>query len=219
MYGVAPFVDCKPSMTDVITDVILLGKHIKNMNTKYDLIIGISRGGLIPAVMLSHYLGVPLLPISYSASDGAGDNKEQTNIEILPSFDEGTKILIIDDICDTGNTLKRLHQCYKKQKCVVHTCALYYKDRYENINPKNPKHGFMPTFFAHRMSMHQQEWLVFPWEDLNNTAHNMLLSQTFTLEQETSNNAVQRSSTIAQPQQPEAKKSSTPVPEFRILDV
>lgn len=218
MYGPAPFINCKPNMTDVITDVILLGKHIKSTNIKYDLIIGISRGGLIPAVMLSHYLGVSLLPIAYSASDGAGDNKEQTNIEILPSFDEGTKILIIDDICDTGNTLKRLHQCYKKQKCVVHTCALYYKDRYENVNPKNPKHGFIPTYFAHRMSMHQQEWLVFPWEDLNNTAHNMLLKQSFSLEQDTNPEVIQVVSPVAMEDQ-RKNRQTDPVPELRILDI
>jgi len=218
MQGPAPFINCKPSMTDIITDVILLGKHIKSTQIKYDVIIGLSRGGLIPAVMLSHYLGVPLLPISYSASDGAGDNKVQTNIEILPSYEEGTKILVVDDICDTGNTLKRLHQCYKKQKCVVHTCALYYKDRNENVNPKSPKHGFFPTFYAHRMSMHQQEWLVFPWEDLTTTAHSMLLQQSFSLEQDTNPEVIRVVAPIAlAEQQRESKKQ--PVPEMRMLDI
>ncbi len=220
MYGPAHFINCKPNMTDIVTDVILLGKHIKSTNIKYDLIIGLSRGGLIPAVMLSHYLGVPLLPISYSASDGAGDDKQQTNIEILPSFDEGTQMLIVDDICDTGNTLKRLHQCYKKQKCVVHTAALYYKDRYENVNPKSPKHGFIPTYFVNRMSMHQQDWLVFPWEDLNTTAHGMLLKQTFSLEQDTSSNVIQAvSPVVLKEQRISQQKQAQPVPELRILDI
>ena len=54
-------------------------------------VAGIPRGGLIPAVMFSHTLGIPY--ISYSSA------------KALPK-EERKKVLVIDDICDTCLTLK-----------------------------------------------------------------------------------------------------------------
>ena len=55
---------------------------------KYKLIIGITRGGLIPAVHLSHYLGIPM------------DVKIPS--DLVSNWKE---ILVVDDIVDTGQTL------------------------------------------------------------------------------------------------------------------
>lgn len=60
---------------------------------KYKSISGIPRGGLIPAVMLSHYLDLKMVPIT--------------------DIDKNT--LIVDDICDTGTTLTD----YKKYDVAV----------------------------------------------------------------------------------------------------
>lgn len=68
------------------------------------------------------------------------------------------------------------------------------------------------------MSMHQQEWLVFPWEDLNNTAHNMLLKQSFSLEQDTNPEVIQIVSPVAMEDQRKTRQAD-PVPELRILDI
>jgi len=53
---------------------------------KYGNIAGIPRGGLIPAVMLSHKMDIPLIDLEYVEKD----------------------TLIVDDICDTGITLEKV---------------------------------------------------------------------------------------------------------------
>ena len=58
----------------------------------YDYILGINRGGLIPAVILSHMLKVPHIPICYSAPDGNGDDKN-SRIDLPVMTDK--KLLII----------------------------------------------------------------------------------------------------------------------------
>lgn len=153
-----------PSIEDVFMDVILIGKFLESRNELFDVIIGVSRGGLIPAVILSHMLDISLTPITYSAEDGNGDDKKQTDLKKLPTFEEGTRILIIDDICDSGLTMKKLVKHYRSQGNHVKSAVLYYKDRWETIKETNPKHGFYPDFMCHRIP-ENSGWIIFPWED------------------------------------------------------
>jgi len=82
-------------------------------------ITGIPRGGFIPAVMISHKLHIPYV--------------SRTNKDTL----------VVDDICDTGETLKRAVGGF--------TATLHYK----------PTAGFTPDFYAKEVGT---EWIVYPWE-------------------------------------------------------
>jgi xanthine phosphoribosyltransferase len=98
-----------------------LCRQITLSEWKPDYIVGISRGGLLPAVMISHYLNVPMRPLQVSLRDGgecvsdlgmAEDAYGYVNIEDR-EFNEGESssvlsrknILIVDDINDQGNTV------------------------------------------------------------------------------------------------------------------
>ena len=72
----------------------------------FDYIIGISRGGLVPAVVLSHCLGTPMIPISVSSyQDKVQGKKVFLNAGLLDSLPlEGKRLLVVDDIWDTGVT-------------------------------------------------------------------------------------------------------------------
>jgi uncharacterized protein len=74
---------------DYISDVL------KSIKFNFKNIYGVPRGGLIPAVMLSHSLKLPLVYLKKDISD---------------------KTIIIDDIADTGKTLQKLR---KKNGIVV----------------------------------------------------------------------------------------------------
>ena len=69
---------------------------------KYDYIIGIARGGLIPATVLSYKLDVPMIPIEWSTR-GPGRQwlPEYTKKEL-----DGKKVLFVDDIIDSGKTIE-----------------------------------------------------------------------------------------------------------------
>jgi len=68
---------------DIDYAVKKLANNIKASSIEVSAIKGLQRGGLIPAVMLSHLLGIPM-----------------TENKIVSS-----SVLIVDDICDTGKTL------------------------------------------------------------------------------------------------------------------
>lgn len=111
--------------------VLDICRQISKSNWKPDYIVGISRGGLVPAVMLSHYLDVPMKPLQVSLRDGGecvsdcgmaedalGYPKQEVFIEdendlgavldaagsLLEQGENYKNILIVDDINDTGAT-------------------------------------------------------------------------------------------------------------------
>jgi len=70
-----------------------------------ELVVGIGRGGLLPAVMISHYFGVKMNSLDISLRDG-GDTV--SNLGLAQDAHEGRRILVVDDINDTGATFNWL---------------------------------------------------------------------------------------------------------------
>ena len=85
---------------DIDEAIERLAINITNSEIGFDAVNGIPRGGLIPAIMLSHKLGLP-----YSNFPSLKGN-----------------ILLVDDICDSGKTLERY-----KFETHIYTVTLHYK--------------------------------------------------------------------------------------------
>tara|TARA_B100000900_G_C20212830_1_gene566554 strand:+ start:123 stop:560 length:438 start_codon:yes stop_codon:yes gene_type:complete len=107
--------------------------RIRTSDLKFKNIYGLPRGGLIPAVMLSHRLNIPLV-----------------------KGDIGPDTLIVDDICDSGETLDKFvekHQTLYSFPFNLKTAVLHYKPHTS---------CFEPTFNAEKWN--KDDWLVYPWE-------------------------------------------------------
>lgn len=111
--------------TEVHEQVRKIANEIKESKIKLTHIKGMQRGGLIPAVLLSHELDIPMLESDLGRIDD--------------------RVLIVDDICDTGTTL----DYYTQFGCP--TATLHYK-RTAKIEP---------MFWAKEVT---GEWIVYPWE-------------------------------------------------------
>jgi hypoxanthine phosphoribosyltransferase len=72
-----------------------------------DVVVGIARGGLVPATMLSHYLGKPLMTINYSLRDNMVSHVSEV-ADMSRKLKDGQKVLLVDDICDSGDTLREV---------------------------------------------------------------------------------------------------------------
>ena len=71
-----------------------------------ELIVGVTRGGALPAVMLSQYLNVKMIGLDVSLRDTIEDSFGRESNELIASDAAyGKKILIVDDINDTGATI------------------------------------------------------------------------------------------------------------------
>jgi len=85
-------------------------KIIRDMsadNWRPDYVVGLTRGGLVPANMISQYLDVRMETLKVSLRDG---NQCESNCWMAEDAYEGRRILIVDDINDTGATLNWIRQ-------------------------------------------------------------------------------------------------------------
>jgi len=98
-----------------------IASQVKSSELNIQYIFGMPRGGLIPAVMLSHRLDIPLLRVGMVLNN---------------------KVLIIDDICDSGLTLHK----YNLPTATIHTKLTA---------------SVQPTF---HYEVVDKDWIVYPWE-------------------------------------------------------
>ena len=116
-------------MKKLYVDDIQIREHVNKIsyqmykdNWRPDYIVGLTRGGLVPAVYMSHMLDIPMETLKVSLRDGAGGESNCWMAEDAfgylsastvprpagePTSDPGLRknILILDDINDTGATL------------------------------------------------------------------------------------------------------------------
>ena len=71
-----------------------------------DFLVGIGRGGLVPAAYLSHRTGIQMLSVDHSSGEvGFGDELLD---KLAAKIRAGSRILIVDDINDSGGTIQYL---------------------------------------------------------------------------------------------------------------
>ena len=129
---------------------------------EYDVIVGIGRGGLVPAIIFSHQLGVPLVPVLWQTRDVTDKREDLTAQAVLfgavARMEDGQRILVVDDIADTGVTLSQVADFLDKtqyglnKNIEIDTATVYAK----------PQSKFKPTYVAEELD--DNEWVVFPWE-------------------------------------------------------
>lgn len=109
-------------------------------------IIGIARGGLVPAAILGRELNLRLIDTLCIASY---DHNAQGNIELIKAVSgDGSGFLLVDDLVDTGNTARVARELLPKATFV----AVYAKPQ------GTPLADYWQREFA------QDTWIHFPWD-------------------------------------------------------
>jgi len=115
-------------------------------NAKYDVVVGISRGGLIPAVMISHKLKLPLLTMTVTLRDNLA------RVQSL-KIKKGEKALVVDDINDSGNTLTMISEFFKTRHIQASYAVLQNK----------LSSNFSVDYWGALQD--NDNWINFPWEN------------------------------------------------------
>jgi uncharacterized protein len=152
--------------------VLELARQINVAGWRPDYIVGLTRGGLVPATMLSHYFGVPMHALSVSLRDNnatSESNLWMAEDALVPLSGTGhaKEILIVDDINDTGATLNWIKQDWQ---------AGCYPDAPEwdlvwNVNVRfatltnNLASPVEIDYTVWEVNKAEEDcWLVYPWE-------------------------------------------------------
>ena len=121
-----------------------------------DVIVGLSRGGLTPGVMMSHWMEKPFKSIKASLRD-------------FPEWEDyrprktDERVLIVDDICDSGETFHKIREHINERKengVDVRFATLWW----------NNECNFEPHYYVNEIAKDSTKtWIHFCWENWWNT--------------------------------------------------
>jgi len=142
-----------PTWEKIYELLLNLASKIRKANFKPDVIVGISRGGWPPARIMSDLLENPELANVKAEFylDVAKTKSEPVITQPVSVSVHGKKILIVDDVADTGKSLRLVRSHLKEQGATdVKIAAIYYK----------PWSVVTPDWYERKTS----HWIIFPWE-------------------------------------------------------
>ncbi len=142
-----------PTWNQIYLMLLDLADRIRKDNFNPDIIIGISRGGWPPARVLSDLLDNPnLANVRAEFYLGVAETKGEPIITQPISVDiRNKKVLIVDEVADTGKSLKLVKEHINQQgPSQARIATVYYK----------PWSIVKPHYYEKETS----RWIVFPWE-------------------------------------------------------
>jgi len=144
--------DIDHACNDILDQILLDGKMPKR-------IVGLTRGGLIPAVILSHKSRIPMSSLDWQTRDGT--TKEALKLQRLIDdlVDPEDTILVIDDIADSGRTFASIKAAIPAgHESQIVFAALTHKSSSE----------VEPEYYSTYHNARENVWFVYPWESTYN---------------------------------------------------
>jgi xanthine phosphoribosyltransferase len=166
------------------TMVAKICRDITNSGWRPDYVVGITRGGAVPAVMISHYFNVPMRPLQVSLRDG-GDcvsdlNMAEEAFGYVPVEEQETiksrwdpsyrkNILIVDDINDSGATISWIKKDWPSG-CLPNQTDVWGKVWHNNVRfavlTDNMSSKESVDYCGIEINKAEKDvWVDFPWED------------------------------------------------------
>lgn len=143
-----------------------IARQMSAHDWKPDYIVGITRGGLIPANLLSQYTGIKMHTLNVSLRDGDGG---ESNLWMAEDAFAGKKILVVDDINDSGATINWIKNDWPSG-------CFPDNDKWNSIWGDSVRFAFLtqnwsssfkdPDYYAWSVNKKEEDcWLVYPWEE------------------------------------------------------
>jgi len=141
-------------------------RQISREGWQPDYVVGLTRGGLVPANLISQYLEVPMECLKVSLRDGV--NPEH-NLWMAEDAYNGKKILVVDDINDSGATLNWIindwedfHPSKREPWKTIWNDSVRFAVLVNNEASEYKRIDYSSVDIN---KVEEPSWIVFPWED------------------------------------------------------
>ncbi|HEX9932501.1 MAG TPA: phosphoribosyltransferase family protein [Allosphingosinicella sp.] len=139
-----------------LEEVESLARQIEADGWQPDFLVGIGRGGLVPAAYLSHRLGLSMLSVDHSTGDH-GFGAELLD-KLAGKIRSGARLLIVDDINDSGGTINFLRAAIEAKTDEPEGLRVAVLVHNVRSRARAEYHGSEIDRGA------DKNWYVFPWE-------------------------------------------------------
>ena len=138
-----------------------------------DYVVGLTRGGLVPANLISQYLGCRMETLKVSLRDS--DSESESNLWMAEDafgheMEQPKRILIVDDINDTGATLNYIREdwpsgCFPDNPRWTEVWGSNVRVAVL-VDNESSKNEIPVSYSAVDINKAEQDsWIVFPWEE------------------------------------------------------
>jgi len=128
-----------------------LAEKVQSSGKVFDLVVGIARGGIPVAMVVSDRLGVKIDTITVKSYSGIA---ERGSVRILTTLTErvkGKSVLIVDDLVDQGDTMSSVKGFLRKSGAKEVETAVVFKKPWSKTDP---------DYYLEST----EDWIVFPFE-------------------------------------------------------
>jgi hypoxanthine phosphoribosyltransferase len=141
---------------DFVADVRAIAAALAAGDWLPDFLIGIGRGGLVPGAYLSHATGINLLSVDHSAKvPGFGD---QLLAQLAAKSGQGRRLLVVDDINDSGGTISYLRRAIDGAGGVSENVRFA-------VLLNNIRSTAKVDYWSRTIDRSEtKDWFIFPWE-------------------------------------------------------
>jgi len=128
-----------------------LAEKVRSKGERFDLVVGIARGGVPVAMVVSDRLGLRIDIINVKSYEGIAQRKTPRIISTLTEEIKGKNILVVDDLVDQGDTMEMVKQYLRGQNPRLLEAAVLFKKPWSKIEPEY----YLEV---------GDKWVVFPFE-------------------------------------------------------
>jgi hypoxanthine phosphoribosyltransferase len=142
-----------PSWHQIYELLLNLASTVRKSGFEPEIIVGVSRGGWPPARVMSDLLENPnVASVAAEFYVGVAETKGKPVITQPVSVSvKGKRVLVMDDVADTGESLRLVRSYLEEQGATeVKTATIYYK----------PWSVIIPDYYEKET----RSWIIFPWE-------------------------------------------------------
>jgi hypoxanthine phosphoribosyltransferase len=135
----------------------MVGKLLHQLPHNYDNIMVITRGGMVPACLISEKTNIRnILCASVMFYDGEERALPEPLFLQFPEDSQvyNRRILLVDDVWDTGSTIIAVRNRLLRAGGLVDTCVLHYKPGNSRFPDQKPDYVAEET----------DAWIVYPWD-------------------------------------------------------
>ena len=142
-----------PTWNQVYRMLLNQAEKILSDGFKPDVIVGVARGGLVPARILSDLLENHSLATVRveSCQTNDGDRMKPVLMQTLTMSVAGKRILIVDDVADTGQSLTMIKEHVLQYEVAETKLATLYHKPWSSIKPDY-------------YEKETERWIIFPWD-------------------------------------------------------